>query len=105
MNMLMTLVLQNGAVTSIRNLSEPQYLSGNVSNDTIAPSQEEHTDALGVRNRGKTWDSRTQENNVVNTTIIPSQEGHAESLGVSRNFPNLRKTVSKSCLMKTSANG
>ena len=137
--------------------------SVDVSNDTIAPSQEEHADALGVRDRGKTWDSRTQENNVVNTTIIPAQEGHAESLGVRgsgshkrfeegvvnttatpsqeehadalgvrtradnqhvvnttstpsqgehadaigvfRNFPNLRNTVSKSCLMKTSVNG
>mgnify|MGYP000861483780 CR=1 FL=1 len=40
--------------------------------------------SLGVRNRGKTWDSRTQENNVVNTTIIPSQQDHAGSLGVHR---------------------
>ena len=39
---------------------------------------------MGVRNRGKTWDSRTQENNVVNTTIIPSQQDHAGSLGVHR---------------------
>ena len=41
-------------------------------------------EALGVRERGKTWDSRTQENNVVNTTIIPSQQDHAETLGVHR---------------------
>ena len=40
--------------------------------------------SLGVRNRGKTWDSRTQENNVVSTTIIPSQQDHAGSLGVHR---------------------
>ena len=40
--------------------------------------------SLGVRNRGKTWDSRTQENNVVNTTIIPSQQDHAGTLGVHR---------------------
>ena len=40
--------------------------------------------ALGVRERGKTWDSRTQDNIGVNTTIIPSQQDHAGSLGVHR---------------------
>ena len=48
----------------------------------MVPSQEEHADALGVRDRGKTWDSRTQDNNVSNDTIIPSQEDHADALGV-----------------------
>ena len=43
--------------------------------------------------------------NVVNTTMVPSQGEHADAIGVSRNFPNLRNTVSKSCLMKTLANG
>ena len=44
----------------------------------------QRAEALGVRNRGKNWDSRTQDNNVTNVTIIPSQEDHADSLGVNR---------------------
>ena len=39
---------------------------------------------MGVRNRGNTWDSRTQENNVSLYTIIPSQEDHVDALGVFR---------------------
>ena len=48
----------------------------------MVPSQEEHVESFGVRDRGKTWDSRTQDNNVSNDTIIPSQEDHADALGV-----------------------
>lgn len=59
-------------------------LSSNVSNDTMVPSQEEHVESLGVRDRGKTWDSRTQDNNVSNDTATPSQADHADALGVSR---------------------
>ena len=52
-----------------------------VSNDTIAPSQEEHADALGVRGSGS---HKRFEEGVSNDTATPSQEERADALGVHR---------------------
>ena len=55
-------------------LTGNQYQSGNVSNDTIAPSQEDHADALRVR-------TRADNQHTPNGASTPSQEDHAEALG------------------------
>ena len=61
-----------------------QVERGHWSNEAKEYYYAKRAEALGVRERGKTWDSRTQDNIVVNTTIIPSQQDHAGSLGVHR---------------------
>ena len=68
--------------------------------NTNFPNLSEHVSAKEVT--AILWAAKTD---VSNDTSTPSQEEHADALGVSRNFPNLRNTVSKSCLMKTSVNG
>ena len=61
-----------------------QVERGHWSNEAKEYYYAKRAEALGVRERGKTWDSRTQDNIGVNTTIIPSQQDHAGSLGVHR---------------------
>ena len=43
----------------------------------------QRAEAMGIRDRGKTWDSRTHDNNPQNCGIIPSAQDHADAIGVS----------------------
>lgn len=69
---------------AIEYVTMKQVERGHWSNEAKEYYYAKRAEALGVRERGKTWDSRTQDNIVVNTTIIPSQQDHAGSLGVHR---------------------
>ena len=69
---------------AIEYVTMKQVERGHWSNEAKEYYYAKRAEALGVRERGKTWDSRTQDNIGVNTTIIPSQQDHAGSLGVHR---------------------
>ena len=61
--------------------------SENVARRHLSASEKEFfyvqmANAIGVRGRGKVWDSRTQENNRSNDRLIPTQIEHAEVMGV-----------------------
>jgi len=75
---------QGSREEAIEFVTMKQVERGHWSNEAKEYYYAKRAEALGVRERGKTWDSRTQENNVSFDTIIPSQEDHADSLGVSR---------------------
>ena len=53
--------------------------STDVSNDTTAPSQEDHGDALGVQSRGGGRGNQYQSINAISTAMVPSQEDHTEA--------------------------
>jgi len=89
---------EHAEALGVRGSGSHKRFEEGVSNDTATPSQGEHAESLGVR-------TRADNQHVSNDISTPSQGEHADAIGVSRNFPNLRNTVSKSCLMKTSANG
>lgn len=69
---------------AVKEVTKEQVDRGHWSDEAKNFFYSKRANALGVRDRGKTWDSRTQDNNVSNDTIIPSQEDHADALGVSR---------------------
>ena len=78
--------------------------SENVARRHLSASEKEffyvqRANAIGVRGRGKVWDSRTQENNPKNFGIFPSAKEHAEALGVTdrtvENWENTRKEIMK----------
>ena len=59
-------------------LNQPPQNSTDVSNDTTAPSQEDHADALGVQSRGGGRGNQYQSGNPKFFGIAPSQD-HTEA--------------------------
>jgi len=59
-----------------------QYQSGNVTNVTIAPSQEGHAESLGVRKREDSLKQNSTDPS--NDGTVPSAKEHADALGVGR---------------------